>query len=251
VNRNRARVPGRIFNLSSGAPSWRLVRNQASSTTEIYLYDEISYWGVTAADFVRELQDVDTDEISLHINSPGGDVFEGIAILNSLRQHNAKVSVTVDGLAASAASFIAMAGDSVTMARNSELMIHDALGFVLGNAADMQDMAELLNRTSDNIASIYAERAGGEVADWRKAMVAETWYSAQDAVDAGLADQVDGHAAGGETNSWDLSLFNRHPEAPLERRPLVAARAPVTQPEEPFVFDAEAFRLAMEEAGNA
>src|SRR3546814_8255536 len=84
-----------------------------------------------------------------HISSPGGDVFDGLAILNSLRQHKATVNVVVDGIAASAASFIAMAGDTVKMAPQSVMMIHDASGLVIGNSRDMQEMADLLEKTSD------------------------------------------------------------------------------------------------------
>lgn len=205
MNKFRARGNGRIFNLTQGSSSFR-VRNQDASTTELYLYDEISYWGVTAADFIRELQSIDSSSIDLHINSPGGDVFEGLAILNSLRQHDSQINVIVDGLAASAASFIAMAGDSVTMAENSMLMIHDAFGVCIGNAADMQAMTDLLNKTSDNVASIYAAKAGGTTKDWRDVMLAETWYSADEAVSAGLADSVAGSAD--IENVYDLSLFN-------------------------------------------
>lgn len=148
----------------------------------------------------------------MHINSPGGDVFDGIAILNALRTHKGEVTTIVDGIAASAASFIAQAGAKRVMARNSEMMIHDASGLCIGNASDMSEMLALLERTSDNIADIYAERSGaGDRAAWRAAMSAETWYSAQEAVDAGLADEIDGVATKEDQDalaaSWDLSIF--------------------------------------------
>lgn len=174
------------------------IRNAADApaVTEIMLYDEIGedpWWGtgVSAKAFAEDLNAIDTDEIHLRINSPGGDVFEGIAMLNALRRHSAKVTVYVDGLAASAASIVAMGGDEVVMARNAELMIHDAWGVAIGNADDMAKMHEDLNRASDNLASAYADRAGGSINQWRKAMKAETWYSDKEAVAAGLADRVE------------------------------------------------------------
>lgn len=174
---------------------WYEIRNVSADAVDVAIYDEIGYWGVTASDFVREIQSVQAKSITLRINSPGGDVFDGIAILNSLRQHPATVNVVIDGLAASAASFIAMAGDNVAMAPNSMLMIHEASGMVLGNSQDMSEMAALLDKTSANIANVYAQRAGGDPETWREAMRAETWYSDQEAVDAGLADEILGSDA--------------------------------------------------------
>jgi len=174
------------------------IRNAADSpaVTEILLYDEIGEdpWfgtGVSAKQFTEDLQAVDTEEIHLRINSPGGNVFEGITMLNALRRHDSKVTVFVDGLAASAASLVAMGGDQIVMSRNAEMMIHDAWGVAIGNAEEMQRMADDLGRASDNIASAYADRAGGTVNQWRKAMTAETWYSDKEAVSAGLADRVE------------------------------------------------------------
>ncbi|MEV0618550.1 head maturation protease, ClpP-related [Nonomuraea sp. NPDC050404] len=173
---------------------WYELKNLAADVAEVSIYDEIGAWGVTASEFCRDLQGVTARTLELHINSPGGDVWDGLAILNSLRQHPATVNVTIDGLAASAASFIAMAGDTVVMAPQSMFMIHEASGLVIGNSQDMADMAALLDKASANIAQVYAQRAGGDVEDWRAAMRAETWYSDREAVEAGLADAVLGEA---------------------------------------------------------
>lgn len=160
------------------------------------LYDCIDayggWWGMSAGEFATVLDGVPrgTKEIRLHINSPGGDVFEGIAILNALRQHPAKITTVVDGLAASIASVIALAGDEMLMAPNSEFMIHEAWGGCLGNAADMRKLADVLDHISDNIAAAYATRAGGEVAHWRALMAEETWFNADETVTAGLADRI-------------------------------------------------------------
>lgn len=190
---------------------WFKIENRSNKSTDLYIYDEIGFWGTSAQDFVDQLKEVDTKQINLHINSPGGEIFDGLAIYNALKQHEASVTTYVDALAASAASFIAMAGDEIVMARNGVLMIHDGIGIVYGNAEDMRDVATVLDKMSDNIADIYAQQAGGAVSYWRDYMKAETWFSASEAKDAGLADTVldeDNEEAEEATNKWDLSLFN-------------------------------------------
>lgn len=172
--------------------SWYQIRNISDTEAEIAIYDEIGYFGVSANDFIRDLSAIKASRISLRINSPGGDVFDGIAIYNAIRRHSAQVSVYVDGIAASAASFIAMAGNEVVMSPHSQMMIHEASGLVIGNAADMRQLADILDKSSDNIASIYAEKAGGTVAEWRARMQDETWLSDKEAVKLGLADRIDG-----------------------------------------------------------
>ncbi len=158
---------------------------------DVYVFDAIGGWmGVNADDFVRDVAGLDVERIVLHLNTPGGDVFEGVAMANVLRAHPASVTVVVDGLAASAGSVVAMAGDEIVMGVGSQMMIHDAWGLSVGNAADMAKMAESLSSVSDSIASTYAARAGGTAADWRATMIAETWYTAEEAVAAGLADRV-------------------------------------------------------------
>jgi ATP-dependent protease ClpP protease subunit len=179
-------------------------------TAEVMIYGEIG-WEVTAKEFVRELTAIEADQINVHINSVGGDVFDGVAIYNCLRLHPADVTVVVDGIAASAASFIAQAGDEVFMLRGSEMMIHDASAFAWGNEEVMRGTADILGRISNNIADIYAQRAGGTVEDWRAIMQAEMWYSPEEAVAAGLADRAlddtDEDAVAAK-NSWDLRVFN-------------------------------------------
>lgn len=196
------------------AAAWYEIRNAVegdSTTARIDLYAEIDpFWGVSAQDFVADLRQLDAETIELHINSPGGSVYDGVAIMNALRQHTAKVVTVVDGLAASAAGFIAVgASDELVMAENSELMIHEAWGVSVGSAADMRTAAEDLDRVSANIASIYARKAGGTAEDWRTVMEAETWYSAAETVAAGLADRVltTGKPSKAK-NRHDLSIFN-------------------------------------------
>lgn len=196
--------------LREGRRDWYRIDNAANSSgaAKIYVYDEIGYWGVTAGDFVAELTKLDVEEIELHINSPGGEVFDGVAIYEGLVGHGATVTTYVDGLAASAASFIAMAGDRVVMTKHAEMMIHDAMSFAIGNAADLREQADLLDKVSDKIANIYAERCE-DAAHWRAAMRDETWYSADEAVAAGLADEVadSRKPKNVPANKWDLSMF--------------------------------------------
>lgn len=186
----------------------------ADGVAKMRLYDPIDSWGgewgVSAKEFTAALDALPegTNSIELHVNSPGGEVFQGLAILNSLRNHPAKVTVIVDGIAASAASFIAVGADELVMGRNAELMIHDAFGISLGNAKDMRDMADMLDHISNNIASVYADKSGGTTEQWREAMLAETWYSADEAVAAGLSDRVAAKVDQAPTDRFDLSAFN-------------------------------------------
>ena len=143
-------------------------------------------------ELIRELADIKAARVSLRVNSPGGDVFDGIAIFNAIRRHKAYFTAYIDGIGASAASWIPLAADKVVMSPHSQLFIHDASGFAWGNAADMRKLADELDRLSDEIASMYAARAGGDVAEWRDRMRAETWFSDSEAVAAGLADEIDG-----------------------------------------------------------
>ena len=190
-----------------GVPrSWYGIRNSAGGM-QVTIYAEIGGFGITADQFCKDLSGLDTQELAVRINSPGGDVFDGIAIHNALANHPAKVHVTVDGVAASIASVIAMAGDKVTMSRGSQMMIHEGHTVAVGNAADMLKQSKLLDTVSDTIAGFYAERAGGSVAQWRDRMRKETWYNADEAVAAGLADEVAVPSRQVKA-TWDLSIFN-------------------------------------------
>ena len=174
---------------------WYDIKNQGE-VAQVYVYDMIGEWGITAQDFVNELNAITAPAIDLHINSEGGQVFDGIAIYNAIRNHPANVTAYVDSLAASAASFIVQGANDRVMEPNARMMIHDAQGVVMGDASAARTLADLLDDTSENIASIYAERSGVEAAEWRAAMQkdggAGTWYGAQEAKDAGLIDRISG-----------------------------------------------------------
>jgi ATP-dependent Clp endopeptidase proteolytic subunit ClpP len=206
------RTTRRMSNLHTGRPAWFKIKAQADQPTRVDIYDEIGYFAVDAGEFVRALNEVQGD-LDIHVNSPGGDIFDGIAIYNSLKQRHGEIAVTVDGLAASAASFIAQAASpgKLAMAPHATMMIHDGHGICIGNADDMAEMISHLNRASDNIAGIYAGRTGKPASYWRDQMRAESWYTDQEAVDAGLADFVLGQEPR-LGNAWDLSVFD-HPPA--------------------------------------
>jgi ATP-dependent protease ClpP protease subunit len=191
-------------NLAQLRAAWRMtadvpVRAEAcfhvantAAAAKILVYDVIGGFDNDAGDFVRAVHQLDAKTIDLHINSPGGFVYDGVAMYEALKASPATVNVHIDGLAASAASFLAQAGDTVAIAKAGRMMIHDAQGIGMGSPADMREYADLLDAVSNDISAIYADRAGGKPAAWRSAMQATTWYSAADAVDAGLADRVTG-----------------------------------------------------------
>lgn len=187
----RARAAARQPKLAEGAnaSNWYEIRNQGGRAT-VRIYQEIGYWGVTAEDFAAELSALTASEIEVQINSPGGDVFDGIAIYNALRAHPARVVTRVDGLAASAASVIVQAGDHRVILSSAQIMIHEAWGVAVGPAAEIRDFADLLDKQNDVLAKIYADRAGGAADHFRQLMAAETWLTDQEAIAAGLADEV-------------------------------------------------------------
>lgn len=193
-------------------PAWYRIEARTEGVADVYIFDEIgeSFWGggVTSSAFQDQIRGITAPQINVHINSVGGNFFDGVAIMNSLRDHDSRVVVHVDGLAASAASVIAMAGDEIVMNLGSQMMIHEAHGGAHGPADTMLEMVAALNSSSESMAQIYADRAGGTPAEWRAAMKAETWYTAQEAVDAGLADRVDKSVKAEDiTAKFDLSIF--------------------------------------------
>ena len=160
------------------------------------LFDPIDsygeWWGMSAKELAQALDDLPSHiaTIELLINSPGGDAFDGLAMMNVLRAHPARTRAVVQGIAASAASFIACAADETVMAPNSTLMIHDAWGMCAGNADDMLSFGAILDQLSGNLADIYAAKSGKTADEMRAAMKIETWYTAEEAIAAGLADSL-------------------------------------------------------------
>ncbi len=207
------------------------VRNAAdgdagSDTTEILLYGSIGGWfGVWPEEFAQILGQITTPKIRLRLDSPGGNVFDGIAIYNLIRDHSAEVHVVVDSMAASIASVIAQAGDRITMNRGSEMMIHAAWAGVIGNAAELRDYADFLDRQSTKVAGIYAAHAGGTTDEWMARMDAETWYFADEAVAAGLATDT-GEAPADPDDALTVAAPDADPLDLVPRRYQSRAEAP-------------------------
>ncbi|MCT1575692.1 Clp protease ClpP [Oceanobacillus kimchii] len=177
---------------------WDMKMSADPKSGDIFIYGDIERYqwieeDTTATTFKDDLDNLgDISTINLYINSPGGSVFEGIAIHNMLKRHKAQVNVYVDALAASIASVIAMAGDTIHMPKNSMLMIHNAWTIVAGNSADLRKQADDLDRISNSSKQSYLEKAGDKLSDEKlqEMLDAETWLSADEAYQYGLCDVV-------------------------------------------------------------
>lgn len=205
---------------------------------EIFLYDaivdselEAEWWGgVAPQSFVKELRAITASTIHLRINSPGGSVFAARAIETALREHSARVVVHIDGLAASAATFIAMAGDEIRMAPGAMFMIHKAWTYAWGNANDLRSTADLLDKVDSTLVTTYAKRTGASAEQITEWMAAETWFTAEEAKDAGFVDQVTEDEAQAEASAsptWNLSAFLARVSRPA------AASKPQPEPQPP------------------
>ena len=172
--------------------SWYSIKAKANDTAEISIYDEIGFWGVSAASFAQDLKDCGNNlkQINLHIHSPGGDVFDGIAIYNLLKNHPANVTVYIDGLAASMASVIAMAGNEVIMPENAMMMIHKPWGIQGGDAEDMRKYADLLDKVENTLIPAYASKTGKTPEELAEMLSAETWLNGKECVEQGFADKL-------------------------------------------------------------
>lgn len=198
------RTARRVMNLHpSGGNDWYRIKNQADGPTQLHIYDEIGYFGIQAADLVKDLEDV-KGPLEVHLNSPGGEVFDGIAIYDYLARRG-NVTTIIDSLAASITSVIACAGNQVLMSKNAQMMVHDGHTMAIGNAADLNKLIAQLDRASDIIASIYADRTGKSAMYWRGLMKDETWFTAPQALDAKLIDKVLDYAGVAPVSAnWDL-----------------------------------------------
>ena len=181
---------------AAGGKRWYSIKASATRKGEadIYIYSDIGAWGSTSADFVRDFRDLGkVAQINLHINSMGGDVFDGLAIYNTLvgeRDKGAGLTVYIDGIAASIASIIAMAGQDILMPESSFIMIHDPSGMVWGTAEEMDKMAETMRGIKDSLVRIYAKRTSRDPADITTMMADETWMDGPKALAEGFATQI-------------------------------------------------------------
>ena len=163
----------------------------APTTAEISIFDEIGMWGVTAKQFISDLKALgDVKDITLSLNSPGGSVFDGLAIYNALRSSGANVTVKVMGIAASIASVIAMAGKKIVMPEDTFMMVHNPWSFAIGNANDMREMADVLDKLGESLVGTYVSRTGKSAEAVKALLDAETYLTAAEAVDLGFADEM-------------------------------------------------------------
>ena len=216
--------------------TWYNLKAAADKTPVLSIFDDIGAYGVSAKSFLNDLRTVTTDEVDVEINSPGGDVFAGLAIYNGLRASGKKINVKVLGLAASAASLVAMAGDTIEMPENAFMMIHNPWGFAMGGADEMRNTADVLDKIGTGLVSTYAKRTGKTDQEITALLDAETWMTAQEAVDAGFATSVTAALAVKASYSEDRLpenvrlAFKAQAPAPVEPAPTAPAEAPGEAP---------------------
>lgn len=186
----------------------------------VYLYDmivdseeEAAWWGgVAPQSFIKSLKDITASTIHLRINSPGGSVFSARAIEQALREHPATVVAHIDGYAASAASFLALAADEIQIAPGAFYMIHKAWTVAYGNSADLTKTADLLDKIDESLVASYAAKTGQDAQQVRDWMAAETWFSAEESVKYGFADKIAEGGPKAKATNWDLSAYSKAPE---------------------------------------
>ena len=169
---------------------WYNIQNKASETADIYIFDEIGTYGVTAQDFIGEIKELKNTPINLRINSLGGDVFNGMAIYNVIKKREAKTTVYIEGIAASIATIIALGADEVVMSENSLFMIHNAWGGTMGDAKDMRKSAETLEKISTELTEIYMKKTGLSYDVVSNMMDEETWLNSEEAYELGFVDTI-------------------------------------------------------------
>jgi ATP-dependent Clp endopeptidase proteolytic subunit ClpP len=241
----------------SGAPArpWFTIsaKDDPDSPAQILIYDQIGkdWWtndGVSAKEFADALAGIPRDrDIEVFINSPGGNVWDGLAIYHQLRARGSRVKTYVDGVAASIASIIALAGEKVVMPKNALMMIHEAAGFAMGNATDMEEMAEMLRKHDEVLAGIYAARTGQTEKEVRKMMKAETWMSGAEALDLGFCDECTEEERMAAC-AFDLKPFSKAP-AGMVGRIVTDPRTP-PNPKTPDFMNRERIIAALKKLGQ-
>lgn len=164
----------------------------AAGEAEISIHDEIGYWGITAKDFIADLKKLNAKKITLSINSPGGSVFDGFAIMNALKASGAEINVSIIGIAASMASVIAMVGKTRTAPANAMVMVHNAISGIYGDAEDLRGVADVLDKIDNSIVATYVATTGKNEKDMRDLMAADTFMTASEALANGFLTEVTG-----------------------------------------------------------
>lgn len=203
--RDNAHQPKQVTNLL----------NKTDTTASLYVYDMISAdWGVSAMAVIDAINQAgDAAVLNVHINSPGGDVFEGRAIMAAISAFRGKTVAKIDALCASAATSIALACDEIEMAEGAAFMIHNAKTLAYGDKSDLRHTADVVEKIEGAIVNDYTTRTGKDEAEIRAAMQAETWFTAAEALEYGFVDRVTGKTK--VKNTWNLAAFGKVPEALL------------------------------------
>lgn len=162
----------------------------AEAPAVLSIYDEIGFWGVQAKDFISELSGITAKVVNVEINSPGGDVFAGLAIYNALKSSGKEIVVKVMGVAASAASLIAMAGDKIIMPKNTFMMVHNPWSFAMGNADELRDTADTLDKIGASLQATYVSRTGQSEDKIKELLSKDTWLTADESLELGFATEV-------------------------------------------------------------
>tara|TARA_R100001443_G_scaffold56834_2_gene67740 strand:- start:2 stop:997 length:996 start_codon:yes stop_codon:yes gene_type:complete len=187
--------------------SWYTFKNSSNGQpAEVLIYEQIGDWGVTAQNFIKDVQSVGKSDLTVRINSVGGSVFDGLAIYNILRSHKGNVNVKIEGLAASIASIIALGGDNIEMAENGFFMIHNPFGNSFGDAEEMRKTADLLDKIKKELVSVYVKQSSLTESEIQDMMDEETWLTSQEALEMGFVDTITEPIK--IAASFDLSRFN-------------------------------------------
>jgi len=209
---------------ADGQPALRAESTDAEA--HIYVYDVIdAWWGASAAALVEALSAAGDRAVHLHINSPGGDVFEARAMAAAIVAHKGPVTSHIDGLAASAATYLALAANEVRMTDGSLFMVHNSWTLAYGDKAELQQTAALLDKIDGTIAADYARRTGAALDQVHAWMDAETWFNAAEALDAKFIDAVDPNTkadANAQARAWNLSAYANAPKLPEQQPDLQA-----------------------------
>ena len=209
-NRKTAEAVARFWNKPLDKPDWFKVQAISDDETEIMIYDVIGWPFISADEFVRALAGITAKTVTVRINSPGGDVFDGMAIFNALKTYNGKVVTRIEGIAASMASVIALAGKEVQAYANTMYMIHEPYAFTAGNQYSLRELADILEKMSGQMIDIYSSNASPGKREIAQMMKDEAWLTAKEAKEKGFIDTVlDGKGAKAQ---FDLSMFSNVPD---------------------------------------
>lgn len=217
------------FTIKAAAPG--------SDTREVSILSEIGYWGVNAQQFLTEFRAISEPNVKLFINSPGGSVFEALAIFNGMRATGKNIEVHILGIAASAASYIAMCGHKIVMPANTMMFVHNPINAVYGNAEDMREMADILDKIGASLTATYAKRWKGDEKLLADVLAAESYLTAAECLEYGFCDEV--------TDEITATALFEVDKLPANVQALFKAKAvPDTSPSVPFAEQVKALAKA-------